>query len=125
MGRRMLAPVAALYCLLAVMLAALGAHLLQAQADGALKLWATALQMHMFHGAALLALAALAQTRNSMLVDISAWIIALGVFLFCGSLYLRAAGFDFLPGPLTPLGGVIIMLGWALLFLTLVRKIEF
>ncbi len=124
-----LAPLAALYGLLAVILAALGAHLLQAHDETARQLWGTALQMHMFHAAALLGVAALAQVRDSILVVVSGLIIALGVLLFCGSLYLRSAGVDLLPGPLTPLGGGIIMLGWALLIMTLVmtrvRKNQF
>jgi uncharacterized membrane protein YgdD (TMEM256/DUF423 family) len=119
---RILAPLAALYALLAVVLAALGAHLLQTQAEASQKLWETALQMHMFHAAALLGVAALAHIRNSILIDISGLIIAAGALLFCGSLYLRSSGFDFLPGPITPAGGLMIMLGWAVLILTLVRK---
>ena len=47
--------------------------------------------------------------------------MAVGVLLFSGSLYLRATGFEFLPGPVTPAGGIILMLGWALLFIGLIR----
>ena len=125
MKGRGLAIIAATYCLLAVMLAAFGAHLLQGADDSTQKLWATAQQIHLFHAAALLALAALAGVRNSVFIDISGLVISLGVLLFSGSLYLRSAGFDFLWGPLTPAGGLIIMLGWAALILTLIRKNEF
>jgi uncharacterized membrane protein YgdD (TMEM256/DUF423 family) len=48
--------------------------------------------------------------------------MAFGVLLFSGSLYLRAAGIDLLPGPITPLGGAIVMLGWLMLVITLVGK---
>ena len=43
-------------------------------------------------------------------------LMAVGVLMFSGSLYLRAAGHEFLPGPVTPLGGLVIMLGWGMLF---------
>jgi len=117
---RGIALIAALYGLLAVVLAALGAHLLPADQAGAQKLWATALQIHMFQTAALLALAALAAYRDSALFLWSGFTMAFGALLFSGSLYLRAAGVDLLPGPLTPLGGAIVMLGWFMLIITLV-----
>jgi uncharacterized membrane protein YgdD (TMEM256/DUF423 family) len=119
---RGIALIAALYGLLAVALAALGAHLLPADQVGAQKLWATALQIHMFQAAALLALAALAACRDSAFILWSGFMMAFGVLLFSGSLYLRAAGVDLLPGPLTPLGGSIVMLGWVVLIITLMGK---
>ena len=122
MNWRGIALTAALYGLSAVVLAALGAHLLPADQPGAQKLWATALQMHIFHAATLLALAALSAYHPSMLLRWSGLIMALGVLLFSGSLYLRAAGLDLLPGPLTPFGGIMIMLAWVMLIIGLVRK---
>jgi len=118
---RGMALIAALYGLMAVVLAALGAHLLPANLEAAQSLWATALQMHIFHAVALLALAALSAYRDSNLLRWSGFMMALGVLLFSGSLYLRAAGIEFLPGPLTPAGGFILMLGWALLIISLIR----
>ena len=117
MNWRITALIAALYGLLAVVLAALGAHLLPMNEPGAAKLWATALQMHMFHAAALLAVAALAASRRSAFMSWSGLLMAVGVLMFSGSLYLRAAGHEFLPGPVTPLGGLVIMLGWVMLFM--------
>lgn len=125
MSQRLLAAVAALYCLLAVMLAALGSHVLPTDSVTAQKLWGTALQIHMFHAAALLALAALAHVRNSFAVSWSGLVIALGVLLFSASLYLRAAGIFQLAGLITPLGGGIIMLGWIILIMILVSKTKF
>jgi len=119
---RGIALIASLYGLMAVVLAALGAHLLPADREGAQTLWATALQMHIFHAAALLALAALLACRASVLLRWSGLVMAFGVLLFSGSLYLRATGLDLLPGPLTPAGGIILMLGWALLIIGLIRN---
>jgi uncharacterized membrane protein YgdD (TMEM256/DUF423 family) len=117
-----MALLAALYGLLAVVLAALGAHLLPADQAGAQALWATALQMHIFHAAALLALAALSAHLDSSLLRWSGLMMALGVLLFSGSLYLRAIGLELLPGPLTPAGGFILMAGWALLMVGLISR---
>ena len=122
MAGRGTALIAALYGLLAVMLAALGAHALPVDNPEAQNLWATALQMHMFHTVALLAIAALAASRESVLIPRSGLLMAAGVFLFSGSLYLRAIGFEFLPGPLTPFGGVLLMLSWVMLFIIVIRE---
>ncbi|MFT4631918.1 MAG: uncharacterized membrane protein YgdD (TMEM256/DUF423 family) [Crocinitomicaceae bacterium] len=39
----------------------------------------------------------------------------LGIILFSGSLYLLALTHMKWPGPITPLGGLFFMVGWALL----------
>ena len=119
MSWRGIALIAAIYGLLAVVLAALGAHLLPADRPDAHKLWATALQIHMFHAAAMLAIAALAGSRSSAFIPWSGLLMAVGVLLFSGSLYLRAVGIELLPGQLTPLGGIIAMLSWVMLIFTL------
>lgn len=122
MSERWLAATAAALGLTGVVCAAAGAHILPADQADSLRLWATALQLHLFHATALLAIAVLAATRNSPWIGRSGWIIAAGAVLFSGTLYLRAASIDLFPGPLTPLGGLIAMLGWVSLFVTLVSK---
>lgn len=117
-----MALVSALYGLTAVVLAAMGAHVLPADNATAQSLWATALQMHIFHAAVLLALAALAAYRGSSVLRWSGFMMALGVLFFSGTLYLRAAGLDLLPGPLTPAGGIVLMSGWVLLIMGLLRS---
>jgi uncharacterized membrane protein YgdD (TMEM256/DUF423 family) len=122
---RILAAIAPLYGLLAVMLAATGSHILPAGAESAQKLWATALQMHMFHTAVLLGIVALARILRSSSVAGCGLFMALGVLLFSGTLYLRAIGIEVLPGPVTPIGGATIMLSWIMLNVILIRNIEF
>ena len=121
-SRRGIALFAALSGLLAVILAATGAHILPEDGTGAHKLWATALQMHMFHTAALLGIAALIQPGSPRLMPWSGILMMLGILFFSGSLYLRAGGFFSIPGPVTPLGGLLLMAGWLVLVLTLIRK---
>ena len=59
-----------------------------------------------FHAVALLALPAWPWVGRS-------WIV--GVVLFSGSLYWLALGGPKILGPITPLGGVALLFGWALL----------
>lgn len=122
MSQRWLAVTAAVLGLAGVVCAAAGAHVLPADLPDSQRLWATALQLHLFHATALLAIAALAGLHRSPWICRSGWVIATGAVLFSGTLYLRAAGIDILPGPLTPLGGLIAMLGWVSLIVTLIKK---
>jgi uncharacterized membrane protein YgdD (TMEM256/DUF423 family) len=120
--RRGIALIAALSGLLAVVLAAAGAHILPQDISGAQQLWATALQIHMFHTVALLGVAALIQPGSSVLAPWSGVLMAAGILLFSGSLYLRAGEFAAVPGMVTPLGGVLLMAAWLLLVISMIRQ---
>ena len=121
-SQRGIASIAALSGLLAVILAAAGSHVLEQQDAELQKLWAIALQIHMFHTVALLGIAALIQPDSPRLMPWSGILMMLGVLLFSGSLYLRVSGILSVPGPVTPMGGLLLMAAWAMLFMTLIRK---
>ena len=103
---------AGLLGLTGVALGAFGAHGLKAtlETTGGLENWKTAVFYQLVHAVALLALA----SRNEPAVRVIGrwWII--GVVLFSGSLYALALG---VPAkfiwPVTPLGGLALLLGWA------------
>ncbi|MCE0523259.1 MAG: DUF423 domain-containing protein [Methylacidiphilales bacterium] len=83
-----------------------------------LDLWHTALFYQWVHALALLAVG---QGRSARRGTVICWLI--GVVLFSGSLYLLAL--DSIPkwaGPLTPLGGLFLIAGWAWLWLNLIKK---
>ncbi len=120
-SRRGIALSAALSGLLAVILAAVGSHVLPQDGAEAQKLWATALQIHMFHTVALLGIAALVQPGSPPLMPWSGIAMMLGLLLFSGSLYLRAGVSVPVPGPVTPFGGLLLMAAWLLLFLALIN----
>ncbi len=124
-GRRGIALIAAVSGLLAVILAAVGSHVLEVDGATGQKLWATALQIHMFHTVALLAIAALIQPDSSRLMPWSGIVMMLGVLFFCGSLYLRAGGFAVVPGMVTPLGGLFLMAGWLVFIMAVSIKNQF
>lgn len=119
---RLIALTAAIYGLLAVILAALGSHAIDFAGTEKKDLWSVALQIHFFHAASLLGIAALAQKSASVLLRWSGILLAAGAFLFSGSLYLRAASIELFPPSVAPLGGMLLIAGWALLALTFVRK---
>ncbi len=117
-----LAATAAVSGLAAVVLAALGAHAIALPDASATRMWDAALEIHYFHTAAMLGIAALAMRMASPAITYSGLILAVGTALFSGSLYLRAAGLDWFPVYLAPAGGLLLMAGWLWLLLALLRK---
>jgi uncharacterized membrane protein YgdD (TMEM256/DUF423 family) len=104
---------------LAVALGAFGAHGLQARlaevADGAKRLgwWQTAAQYHLMHALAL-GVVALVVAR-APLARAAGGAFVLGTVLFSGSLYVMALGGPRWLGAVTPLGGLSLLAGWAIL----------
>ena len=107
-----------------VVLGAFGAHALKAQLEqrGMASAWDTAVRYHLIHAVALLALAgwveARAATRPTQRSKMAQWAAigwVAGTLLFSGSLYLLALGGPIWLGPVTPLGGLALIAGWALL----------
>jgi uncharacterized membrane protein YgdD (TMEM256/DUF423 family) len=83
-----------------------------------LDLWRTALSYQWFHALALLAAGQGLTARRGTVI---CWL--LGVVLFSGSLYTLALdSTQKWAGPLTPLGGLLLIAGWAWLWVNLIRK---
>ena len=105
--------VACLLGLLAVALGAFGAHALSPSIpESRQATWATAVDYHIFHVLAMLALAAVFRGEQSPWVVRAKTSFVIGICLFSGSLYALVA-FD-VPalGVVTPFGGFCFMLGW-------------
>ncbi|HET6565734.1 MAG TPA: DUF423 domain-containing protein [Xanthomonadales bacterium] len=120
---RWLAIAAAVLGLIAVLLGAMGSHAVDLTAAGAEQRWNTALQIHYFQAAALMALASLSASQaggNRLLLP--GLLQLSGTLLFCGNLYLRALQIELLPGWITPAGGLILLTGWLLLIAILLKN---
>jgi len=108
---------ASIFGLLSVLLGALGAHALKKilEAD-ALASWETGVRYQLAHALALLAVGLLMdrglQLKPTMIL------FTAGTVLFSGSIYLLCLkiGPGVLLGPLTPVGGLLLMAGWGWLF---------
>jgi uncharacterized membrane protein YgdD (TMEM256/DUF423 family) len=104
--------VASFYGATAVILGAFGAHALKARlAPEQLASWQTAVQYHLVHALALLALALFA-AHSGRQVALPAWFFSLGIALFSGSIYLLVLTGQRWLGPVTPLGGLCLIAGW-------------
>jgi uncharacterized membrane protein YgdD (TMEM256/DUF423 family) len=98
-----------------VAMGALGAHALKSRLDSAmLAAYQTGVLYHMLHAVALLGCVALVG-RTPQLVTGAAAAFTVGVLMFSGSLYALALGGPRWLGPITPLGGLTLIVGWGLL----------
>lgn len=121
---------ASLILLLAVVLGAFGAHGLRDRVDAqALANWKTGVEYQFYHGLALLFLALAGDRIRAASLVWARRAFMLGIIGFCGSLYLLATrtvlGTESLTpflGPITPIGGLLFIVGWALLALAALRK---
>ncbi|BCU05400.1 DUF423 domain-containing protein [Allochromatium tepidum] len=103
--------------LLTVALGAFGAHGLKGRIDPALLAnWNTAADYLGLHALALLACGlTLLHRPEAGLVNWAGWAFVIGVCLFSGSLFaMTLTGLRQL-GMITPIGGVLLILAWALL----------
>ncbi|WP_183568194.1 DUF423 domain-containing protein [Mucilaginibacter sp. SP1R1] len=119
---------ASVFGMLAVITGAFGAHGLKALLPASqLEVWHTAVQYNFYHVFALLFLSTFARFKNK-LITASYYLFTFGIVFFSGSLYLLSCrsilGWDWLIalGPITPLGGLLFILGWLMLALAALRN---
>ncbi len=109
---------------LAVVLGAFGAHALKDRLEPAmLAAFNTAVHYQMLHATVVLVIVLLARTSDSpgFFLGAAGSMLA-GILLFSGSLYLLVLwGWRWL-GPITPLGGALLIAGWGLLLVAMVRS---
>jgi uncharacterized membrane protein YgdD (TMEM256/DUF423 family) len=115
--------IAALLAASGVILGAFGAHTLRGRiAENLLEAYKTGVHYQMLHALALFGIALLIQNwgeKTALLV--SGALFILGILLFSGSLYGLALGGPRWLGPVTPLGGLAMIGGWAALFIAAVK----
>lgn len=116
--------IAALNLALAVGLGAFGAHGLKSIANAyQLEIWDTATLYLFVHGLGLLAIGVLHQVSRYH-AKVSAYLLQLGIIIFSGTLYAMALGAPKWLGMITPIGGVMMIIGWLALALFKPNKIQ-
>ncbi|HRN40597.1 MAG TPA: DUF423 domain-containing protein [Vicingus sp.] len=121
MDKSSLAKGATLGCI-AVIFGALGAHALKEELlPEQLLSFETGVRYQMYHALAIIVLAVVVKNKSSKLLVTAVNLFFWGVILFSGSIYLLtlktilAADFLKFVGPITPIGGIILVFGWILL----------
>ena len=114
---------------LAVVLGAFGAHGLRKIVDAeTITVYQTGVQYQMYHALALLAIGILGERMSSSFLNYSGFLFIGGIVLFSGSLYLiaslKAMNKVVTPGVgiITPIGGLLFILGWIMLLIAVIRK---
>jgi len=109
---------------LAVILGAFGAHALRDRLDAYSRgIYETAVMYHFFHALGVL-IVSLMPKSGFLSQTQAAWVcglLAAGIILFSGSLYLLALTRIPALGAITPIGGVAFIAGWLMLAWVLLR----
>ena len=104
--------IAAISGALAVVAGAFGAHGLKARLEPSqLDAWMTATEYHLIHSVVLLALALFA-AQSGKSIQLPAGLFSVGMLLFSGSIYLLVLTQMRWLGPVTPIGGLLLIAGW-------------
>jgi uncharacterized membrane protein YgdD (TMEM256/DUF423 family) len=108
--------VASLLAAVAVALGAYGAHVLSKRIDAdEYRRWEKAVRMHWIHTIGLFSVGLLEElpgVGHTGLLEMAGGLFQGGIFLFCGGLYaLVLTGRTWL-GKVTPVGGLLFLLGW-------------
>lgn len=112
----------ALYCAFAVAAGAFGAHGLAARLDErGLELWETASRYLMYSGLGLLAVGLLDLAWQERLLGWAGGSLALGALIFSGTVFALALGGPRVLGAVTPLGGLLLIVGFLLVAWTAFR----
>lgn len=103
---------------LVVIIGAFGAHALNEILDDYGKsIYNKAVLYHMFHSIAILILGLINKIQPEIQLSMAGWSFMFGIILFSGSLYtLAITGIKSL-GMITPIGGILFIIGWIFLIL--------
>jgi uncharacterized membrane protein YgdD (TMEM256/DUF423 family) len=114
--------VGAILCAGSIAAGAFGAHGLESRLDSAaLALWETAARYLMYGGLGIVAVALAARPVGGRLYSWSAGSILAGAILFCGTLAILALGGPRWLGAITPIGGLLLIVGLVLLAFAALR----
>jgi uncharacterized membrane protein YgdD (TMEM256/DUF423 family) len=119
------------FAFFAVIFGAFGAHALKEHlSPEQLASFETGVRYQFYHAFALIILALLMYKRKNQMINYAGWLFISGTALFSGSIYLLAlrniVGFSASwLGPITPIGGTLLIIGWALLFGSSFKDNEF
>jgi uncharacterized membrane protein YgdD (TMEM256/DUF423 family) len=101
---------------LGVAFGAFGAHGLRARlSPEMLAVFETAVRYQMYHALAILAVGLILGRMDGWLFRTAGWLFTAGIVLFSGSLYALALSGVTTLGAITPIGGLLFLLGWAFL----------
>ena len=106
-----------LYGFLSVAAGAFGAHLLKSKLSlEHLNIFEVAVRYQMYHALALIGLTALLHLFPNNSFIVAGWLFIFGTFIFCGSIYALVFSGIRSWGAITPIGGLLLLIGWLTIF---------
>lgn len=113
----------ATYGFLGVAFGAFGAHALRHRlSPELLSAWKTGVEYQFYHAFALLVVGWLLRSFSSSALQLAGLSFAVGVLLFSGSLYALALSGVRGLGVITPVGGLLFLVGWTCLIVAVLRQ---
>lgn len=105
-----------IFAFIGVSLGAFGAHFLKQRLDSdMLNIFEVGVRYQMYHALALIAVALIANSMSNSYIMAAGWSFIAGMIVFSGSLYVLSLSGVRAWGAVTPLGGLLFLLGWVLL----------
>ncbi|HFC00891.1 MAG TPA: DUF423 domain-containing protein [Phaeodactylibacter sp.] len=120
----------ALFGLLAVAIGAFGAHGLKQIVEAPqIAIFETGVRYQFYHALALIALGLLMLHLPNNHLRMAGRLFIVGIICFSGSIYLLAvkdvflpSGFEKIIGPITPIGGLMLIAGWFFFYLGIGKR---
>lgn len=109
---------------LGVMIGAFGAHAWRAtlEAQQRMETFETAVKYQFYHALALLLIGILMYNIKHRLLHYASWSMIAGILIFSGSLYVLCWTQNAKWGAVTPIGGVLLILGWGILLAAIIKN---
>ena len=109
------------FALLSVVMGAFGAHLLKdTLTEYSKAIYDKAVLYQIFHSIGILIITTIDYNLSEINLSISIWFFIFGILFFSGSLYLLALTDIKVLGAVTPIGGLLFILGWIIVIVKVV-----
>ena len=117
--------IAAFLLFIGVATGAFGAHALNGLVDmGLMAVWHTAVLYLLVHGLGLFVLAVATPYLVMRLQNLAYTLLLIGTLLFTGSLFLLVLSSQSWLGMITPIGGILLLGGWAVVAVAALQKLR-
>jgi uncharacterized membrane protein YgdD (TMEM256/DUF423 family) len=117
---------AALFGAFSVIIGAFGAHAFKniLEASNRADTFETAVKYQFYHTLALLAIGILMYKMDHKSLDYASISLIAGIIVFSGSLYILCFTGITKWGAVTPFGGLLLIIGWILLFISILKHFQ-
>lgn len=113
----------AIFAFTAVSAGAFGAHALkQKLSSDLIDIFEVGVKYQMYHALALIAIAGSSQFISGSFTSAACWLMVIGTLIFSGSLYTLTLTGIRAWGAVTPIGGVLLLMGWLSFIISVLKK---